>query len=859
MGNNTSLFYVDDGNIIVSSDSPATNAALIGGLYQALERELTRKGLSAEQTKFELMHFLVPRRGKQDPVKAWPMLRHPPDGAQGPPNQVMSILGPSVYIRAQNGTIVPVIPTDVLRYLGFFLDPKLNFNAHIERCAAKASSTVTALRMLGNSIRGLGPLYKRRLYIANVVPVMTYGMQLWWHPTLKNVKRHMAELAKVQAKAARWITGGFRTTPIGALNALAGLPPIKERCRHLMNKAALRVRKLPDSHPIRAVLPDYWTVNQVSEALPFQSVSFRKPDNTPIRHIDRVGRSSNEDFARLHPENRPGDRLLEEFPNRIKFCLSHPPKSKKEEFEHWYENTFVPKLRSLTWGFEGKEGIYIVFTDGSAKKTVRADKPTRYRSSSSYLILKQSLENNRHVKHATLASGKATSYDAEIMALAAGIKNAIRAGGADLRELHVFADNQTALRNIVEPGLYSGQMFTLSVIKDLRRFLCESPEHLITLHWCPAHVGVPQNEFVDQLAKSGLKRRSPDYRSFAFAAQMSTANMYQAWRAAPGNMGKNWLCPAGGFPLSHTAKSPLIANFGKLAASITARITRVVTGHLPIGEFRQKFNFDGPKKCLCGQPLETRNHMLFDCPIWKMREPDFTKEWLTTTATPKQFIRAVANFLSAHPLAGSFELADAYKASEEENQTLGTDAGPLRRALLQQLKISVGRWRLWQGNEPIPEPNNETPEEKAAREARNYERSDALIVLEFPEGANQRDALAMPQTQSQLRVASPEASPLAAQAANPMQAPPASPVRRTPDPEPPPGQIDPEPPPPGRSDIPPPEGTLTISNVFAADEWSQTEHDMRVQVARDLADIEADQIAAIVNYMEYSPQLRAEE
>ncbi|PSS33979.1 hypothetical protein PHLCEN_2v1975 [Hermanssonia centrifuga] len=230
---------------------------------------------------------------------------------------------------------------------------------------------------------------------------------------------------------------------------------------------------------------------------------------------------------------------------------------------------------------------------------------------------------------------------------------------------------------------------------------------------------------------------------------MSKANMYQAWRDVLGNMGRSWLCLAGGFPLSHTAKSPLIANFGKLAVPITARITRVVTGHLPIGEFCQKFNFDGPKKCLYGQSLETRDHMLFDCPIWMIWEPDFTKEWLTTTATPKQFIRAIANFLSTRPLAGSFELADAYKALKEENQNTGTDAGPLCRALLQQLKISVGRWRLWQENEPIPKPNNKTPEEKAAREACNYERWDALIILEFPEEANQRDALAMPQTQSQ--------------------------------------------------------------------------------------------------------------
>ncbi|THG93380.1 hypothetical protein EW026_g7839 [Hermanssonia centrifuga] len=406
------------------------------------------------------------------------------------------------------------------------------------------------------------------------------------------------------------------------------------------------------------------------------------------------------------------------------------------------------------------------------------------------------------------------SYDVEVMALAASIKNAIRVGGAELYKLHVFADNQMALQNIVESECYSGQMVTLSVIKDLRRFLCKFPEHLITLHWCPAHVGVPQNEFVNQLAKSGLKRCSPDYQSFAFTVQMSTANMYQAWHAAPGNMGRSWLCLAGGFPLLHTAKSPLIANFGKLAAPITVRITRVVNSHLPIGEFHQKFNFDGPKKSSLQAAAQNQRHKLFDCPIWMMWEPDFTKEWLTTTATPKQFIRAIANFLSAHPLAGSFELADAYKALEEENQNTETDAGPLCRALLQQLKISVRRWRLWQGNEPIPKPNNKTPEEKAAREAHNYELRDALIVQEFPEGANQWDALAMPRTQLQLRTASLEASQMAAQAANSTQVPPASLICWIPNPEPPPGQIDPEPPPPGQSAIPLPEGTLIINNVF---------------------------------------------
>ncbi|KAI0326300.1 hypothetical protein GY45DRAFT_1219429, partial [Cubamyces sp. BRFM 1775] len=68
-------------------------------------------------------------------------------------------------------------PSAQWKYLGFRLDPKLTFRAHIAFFAERAATTVNAMLMLGNSIRGLTALQKRTLYISCVLPLLTYGAQ----------------------------------------------------------------------------------------------------------------------------------------------------------------------------------------------------------------------------------------------------------------------------------------------------------------------------------------------------------------------------------------------------------------------------------------------------------------------------------------------------------------------------------------------------------------------------------------------------------------------------------------------------------------------------------------------------------
>jgi hypothetical protein len=145
------------------------------------------------------------------------------------------------------GTLIT--PTVTAHYLGIYLDTTLSFRAHQKFYFIKAESTLSTLRMLGNSIRGLSPKDKRRLYIANILPVMSYCAQLWWCPNWKGNKEAAHSMQHIQNQAAQWISGAFRITPVGTLNALAGLIPVSKNIDILMRKAALRSKTLPLSHP----------------------------------------------------------------------------------------------------------------------------------------------------------------------------------------------------------------------------------------------------------------------------------------------------------------------------------------------------------------------------------------------------------------------------------------------------------------------------------------------------------------------------------------------------------------------------------------------------------------------------------
>ncbi|KXN90269.1 hypothetical protein AN958_04577 [Leucoagaricus sp. SymC.cos] len=108
-------------------------------------------GLVLEHNKSELFHFSCHKNDNNPPID----------------------LGYAPYTGD-----FPLCPKTFWRYLGFYFNCQLTFYEHVWYYSTKAISTVHAMGMLGNSLRGLSPKQKWLLYRSCVVPIATYGFHL---------------------------------------------------------------------------------------------------------------------------------------------------------------------------------------------------------------------------------------------------------------------------------------------------------------------------------------------------------------------------------------------------------------------------------------------------------------------------------------------------------------------------------------------------------------------------------------------------------------------------------------------------------------------------------------------------------
>lgn len=596
---NASLqFFVDDGLISVAAPLLAPNAPLFGQLcvnnailahlFTSLMSYMSRLGLGIEHDKLELMHFVKPRT---------------PAASESHP------LGPDIVICADNEQ-ARVRPKSIMRYLGFFLDPSLSFRHHVKTYTAKACSTVQAYRMLGNSVRGMSPPDRRRLYISNILPIALYGAQLWWHPSWKRTKWIAQELQKIQSRAGRWITGCFRTTPAGSLDILARLIPIRHQVNKHMRDAALRIRTLPESHPLRASMPPYWRTNALNIVgpLPLNPMPKAPLHASPLQHVDWIGRQCNEDFDTLNVECRPGDRLLDIFAGRISFDLEAPKKEhNSDEFRTWKLNSFEPKLQSIM----SDPTATSLFTDGSHKEDDDA-----HLSGAAWAVY----HKHSRVSHGSFGFGKASSFDAEMAALARGLRAAIENCPDYTQHLHIFVDNQAAINSIFAAAKGPSQMLSIMACRTARAFFAGRDERTIQFHWCPSHVLIEPNEFVDKLAKQALFLPQPDFVSYSTAKAASKTAAVAAWKRSARSKkyrGRSSLFSDDPERICITnAKKSLFVGEHCKNPKLFARFSRFMTGHFPHGAFRKRFHLPGPTACQCGHRIETATHILFDCPLW---------------------------------------------------------------------------------------------------------------------------------------------------------------------------------------------------------------------------------------------------
>jgi hypothetical protein len=73
------------------------------------------------------------------------------------------------------------------------------------------------------------------LYCACVLPIAMYGSRLWLYEGVA-MKGPLDSLQKMQRRACLWITGAFKTSPMGAAETLMGVPPIHLHVKKLVER-----------------------------------------------------------------------------------------------------------------------------------------------------------------------------------------------------------------------------------------------------------------------------------------------------------------------------------------------------------------------------------------------------------------------------------------------------------------------------------------------------------------------------------------------------------------------------------------------------------------------------------------------
>jgi Reverse transcriptase (RNA-dependent DNA polymerase) len=128
---NTSLsMYVDNGLLFACGASYDAVNQRLRDAYSECDLWLTRSGLGIEPEKSELIYFARPRSTIERPTHIFlPLSSH------------------STYYK--------VDATNCVRYLGFHIDYKLQWQQHISILVNRVKSTLKSLQLLGNSVRGL--------------------------------------------------------------------------------------------------------------------------------------------------------------------------------------------------------------------------------------------------------------------------------------------------------------------------------------------------------------------------------------------------------------------------------------------------------------------------------------------------------------------------------------------------------------------------------------------------------------------------------------------------------------------------------------------------------------------------------
>ena len=591
-----SLFFVDDGLLYCASRKASQNVQRIEKSLDKIQTTLAMLGLLVDVEKTDLIHF-------------------PGFDPQKPSRKLMTPSTLPIHMRnlQSDGTPVTIKPKAIIRYLGFFFDSELNWNAHVTFYFNRAFSTIRALRMLGSSIRGLGTLQKRHAYQACALPVLTYCLPLWFAEDGAGVRSRLNKINKVHSHACKWITGCFRTTPVGAREVIAGLPPLVTLLNAQLHGFRARITALPPNHILCTAMSQKWT-NPAYASISRKTRPAHLPSDVPFRRLRT--HHVQEQFEHASDIQRPGQRVLDTFANRITID-TYSPKKGTDSFKAW-----VRDLKQEIEQVHNEPHGVAIYTDGAFHHS-------DYKAAFAFTVFENGIWYDQHDW-----CPAASSFDAELRAIEAALAHLTTRIHCDRATL--FIDNKAAANSLFNFDVKSSQLSVVRINMLLSAWLSENSARSLAIRFTPSHQGITGNERADELTKAGL-RLCPTNPPLILRSHFLSLHKRRAehdWQRRWKDItyrGSQWL------PIRRNKKvfKPSFAkasrnffhNAAKGESSHLSRIAHVLTNHAPTGEYRVRFFPNEPTACPCDEDtLQTRRHILTECPRYVDKFPSFA-DW----------------------------------------------------------------------------------------------------------------------------------------------------------------------------------------------------------------------------------------
>lgn len=445
-----------------------------------------------------------------------------------------------------------------VKYLGIFLDEKLNFQRHITELLLSVEKRLNIIKMFAGNKWGGHPSTLLMILKSVVRSKIEYGCSIYGIAS----QRWLNKIAVAYNRGLRICLRSLKTTPIPALETEAGSVPLNLRRQYLTRREVLKAYE--HDFPITIYL------DSARYSFDGGGATYLEQNCAEISDIlDEICKAR---FAEL-PNNLNISTTLDDSVDL----------HKKDLTEHQWRFLANSKMTS-EYGEH-----YKIFTDASKQ----ADGRTGI-----------GLTDMRNIRNCERLSGLFQITSAELVAILKAIYQCER---IRCNKVVIFTDSMSGCRWI-ERGLRNN--YLVHAIRDEAQ---QMPDRSVVIQWIPSHVGIGGNNEADELANRGCYANSISEMKITFSDAMwaiknrmmdAWQNQYELQSRSKGRKHFDIL--------KKISDKPWFRGIELSGAEIKL-LTRLRTNHGMSGTVKHLFKLQDSPLCDLCQSQDDLEHIILEC------------------------------------------------------------------------------------------------------------------------------------------------------------------------------------------------------------------------------------------------------